>query len=54
MYQEAHGEEEGREEHPGVGLHGLLHPGGEQQHRAWGDGVTGLHLGGPLQAGYVL
>ena len=33
--QEAHGEEEGREEHPGVALHRLLHSRGEQQYRTF-------------------
>jgi len=38
--QEAHREEEGREEHPGVALHRLLHSRREQQYRTYygGDG----------------
>ena len=38
--QEAHGEEEGREEHPGIALHCLLHSRREQQNRTFGQLVT--------------
>ena len=33
--EEAHGEEESREEHPGVTLHRLLNSRGEQQNRTF-------------------
>ena len=38
--QEAHREEEGREEHPGVALHRLLHSRREQQYRTFDQKVT--------------
>ena len=38
--QEAHREEEGREEHPGVALHSLLYSRREQQYRTFDQKVT--------------
>merc|ERR1719239_1896137 len=49
--EESHGEEEGREEHPGVALHSLFHSRGEQQNRTY-DGCNG-QLNSPCTASFT-